>query len=268
MRRHLHILIAALALTLVAGCKGDKDVPSLVTGNVVVHANQTLMSNYLSQNMKFNLILPAGYNTDTDKSYPVLYLLHGMGDDNTSWIAKGNAAQWVQKAIETGVVPELIVVMPDAKVTFYTGNYESYFHLELMPFIESHYRTLNTRDNRFIAGLSMGGYGTLYHALKYPEKFALAFSMSPVDLNGDITRMITQHSGIGVPAFTIDAGQNDFVVGNDPEKIHQAMEAKGIPHQWIYRPGAHDWTFWQVSLQTALEQIGAVIPTGVEESRE
>jgi S-formylglutathione hydrolase FrmB len=259
MRRYLHILIAALTLTLVAGCKSDKDVPSIVTGNVFVQSNQTITSSYMSQTMKFNLILPGSYNTDTDKSYPVLYLLHGMGDDHTSWIAKGDAHQKVQQAIKTGVVPEIIVVMPDAQVSFYTGNYEQYFHLELMPFIESRYRTLNARDKRFIAGLSMGGYGTLYHALKYPEKFASAFSMSPVDLNGDITRMITQHSGIGVPAFTIDAGQNDFVVGNDPEKIHQAMEAKGIPHQWIYRSGAHDWTFWQVSLQTALEQIGATL---------
>ncbi|MDR1198304.1 MAG: hypothetical protein LBK94_04730 [Prevotellaceae bacterium] len=248
-----------MALTLVAGCGNDRDVPSIVTGNVIVLSNQTLTSSYMSQTMKFNLILPAGYNADTDKSYPVLYLLHGMGDDNTSWIAKGNANTIVQNAIKAGVTPELIVVMPDAQVSFYTGNYEPYFHLELMPFIESRYRTLNTRDKRFIAGLSMGGYGTLYHALTYPEKFALAFSMSPVDLNGDITRMINQHSGIGVPAFTIDAGQNDFVVNDHPEKIHQAMEAKGIPHRWIYRSGGHDWTFWQVSLQTALEQIGALL---------
>jgi enterochelin esterase-like enzyme len=258
MMRYLYILMAALALTAI-GCGGDKDVPSLVTGNVMVQANQTLASSAMGQTMKFNLILPAGYNTDTDKTYPVMYLLHGMGDDNTSWIAKGSADRWVQQAIKNGITPELIVVMPDAQVTFYIGNYEQYFHQELMPFIESHYRTANARDKRFIAGLSMGGYGTLYHALKYPGKFAMAFSMSPVDLNGDITRLIAQHAGGDVPAFTIDAGQGDFVVNDDPEKIHRAMEAKSIPHEWIYRAGGHDWTFWQVSLQTALEQIGATL---------
>jgi enterochelin esterase-like enzyme len=251
--------MVALALTATVSCGDDKKVPSLVTGNVYVLSNQTITSTYMSQTMKFNLIMPSSYNIETDKSYPILYLLHGMGDDHTSWMEKGNAKEWVQQAIKTGVTPELIVVMPDAQVSFYTGNYEQYFQLELIPYIESRYRTINTRNNRFIAGLSMGGYGTLYHALTYPEKFALAFSMSPVDLNGDITRMFTQHSGIGVPTFTIDAGRNDFVVNDHPEKIHQAMEAKNIPHQWIYRSGGHDWTFWQVSLQTALEQIGAIL---------
>jgi S-formylglutathione hydrolase FrmB len=257
MARHLYIIMATLALSVAASCGGDREVPSLVTGNVMVQANQTLSSSYMKQTMKFNLILPAGYNTDTDKSYPVLYLLHGMGDDHTSWIAKGNAGTTVQQAIKTGVTPDLIVVMPDAQVSFYTGNYEQYFQLELIPYIESHYRTVNAR---FIAGLSMGGYGTLYHALKYPEKFALAFSMSPVDLNSDITRLIGGLTNAGgLPALVIDAGQGDFVVGNDPEEIHAALDAKSIPHEWIYRAGGHDWTFWQVSLHTALERIGTIL---------
>ncbi|MDR0694691.1 MAG: esterase family protein [Prevotellaceae bacterium] len=259
MKRYLHILITILALAVTSGCEDDKKVPSIITGNVAVLSNQTIASSYMSQSMKFNLILPGSYNLEADKSYPVLYLLHGMGGNNTQWITAGNAATWVQQAVKNNVVPELIVVMPDAQVTFYTGNYEQYFQQELIPYIESRYRTINDRGSRFIAGLSMGGYGTLYHALKYPEKFALAFSMSPVDLNGDITRLISQHSGAGLPALTIDAGENDFVVNDHPEKIHLALEAKNIPHEWIYRPGGHDWTFWQASLQTALEQIGVLL---------
>lgn len=259
MARYLYIYVAAFALAFAGSCGKGKETPSLVTGNVIMQSNQTMASSYMKQSMKFNVIMPGGYNTDTDKSYPVLYLLHGMGDDHTSWIAKGSANTWVQHAIKNGVVPEIIVVMPDAQVSFYTGNYEQYFQQELIPHIESLYRTVNTRNSRFIAGLSMGGYGALYHALKYPEKFALAFSMSPVDLNGDITKMIAQHSGSGLPALAIDAGKGDFVVGNDPEKIHQALEDKNIQHEWIYRDGGHDWTFWQVSLQTALEQIGALL---------
>ncbi|MDR0581455.1 MAG: esterase family protein [Prevotellaceae bacterium] len=257
MIRYLYILAALVLMT--NSCGGDKDVPSIVTGNVTVLSNQPLASSYMSQTMKFNLILPGSYNLEADKSYPVLYLLHGMGDDQTSWETKGSASAWVQQAIKNNVVPELIVVMPDAQVSFYTGNYEQYFQQELIPYIESRYRTVNARNSRFIAGLSMGGYGTLYHALKYPEKFALAFSMSPVDLNGDITRLISQHSGTGLPALTIDAGTGDFVVNDHPEQIHLALEAKNIPHEWIYRSGGHDWTFWQVSLQTALQQIGALL---------
>lgn len=257
MTRYLYILAALVLMT--NGCGGDKDVPSIVTGNVLVLSSQTLVSSYMSQTMKFNLILPGSYNTEANKSYPVLYLLHGMDDDQTSWETKGNASAWVQQAIKNNVVPELIAVMPDAQVSFYTGSYEQYLQQELIPYIESRYRTINARNSRFIAGLSMGGYGTLYHALTYPEKFALAFSMSPVDLNGDITRLIAQQNAAGLPAITVDAGQSDFVVNDHPEQIHLALEAKNIPHEWIYRSGWHGWTFWQVSLQTALQQIGALL---------
>ncbi|MDR2653653.1 MAG: esterase family protein [Prevotellaceae bacterium] len=256
-------------LIAVCACQKQKEVPSIVTDNVVVLVNQTVPSAVLKQNMKYNIILPSTYAAEPQKNYPVLYLLHGMGDDNNSWIDKGRAHTYVQHAIDSKAIPEIIVVMPDAMVTFYVNDYQSglkyetYFEEEFLPYIESHYRINATKENRFITGLSMGGFGASYHAFKYPQKFAYCYSMSGVlegagSLTPSISTLIAACNGnySGLPDYTIDCGTNDALVYTSNVNTHNALNQLNFTHEYIARAGSHDWSFWQQSLQTALERIG------------
>lgn len=158
-----------------AACQSEKETPAIYTRNVSVQSNLALNSAVLGEEIKYNIILPGSYSQEPERVYPVLYLLHGIGDDNNAWFNKGDAKSIVQKAINDEVIPEMIVIMPDALVTFYVNNYqdgldyETFFQEEFIPFIESEYRIDVQRSSCFIAGLSMGGFGASYHAFSYPE---------------------------------------------------------------------------------------------------
>ncbi|MDR0973081.1 MAG: esterase family protein [Prevotellaceae bacterium] len=260
-----HVLLLLVGCTLCVACQsGDDPEPEIVVGSgMVVQTNLSIASIYMQQSMKYNLLLPASYRTDTDKIYPVLYLLHGAGDDNTSWMSKGNALQLIQAAIEEGALPEIAVVMPDAQLTFYRGDYESYFFNELMPTVEKNYRIVSDAKYRFVAGLSMGGFGTMLYALKYPQKFSLAYSMSPYYDVASLSTYIKEEVAPSAPAIVIDAGMGDIVVGDGPERLHNALNKAGITHEWIYRNGGHDWVFWQASLENLIEKIAITLTNSI-----
>ncbi|HVO74606.1 MAG TPA: alpha/beta hydrolase-fold protein, partial [Ignavibacteriaceae bacterium] len=128
-----------------------------------VYENGIIESSILKDEMKFSIYLPAGYET-SERDYPVVYLLHGRTDDHTAWIQFGEMQRIVDEGIENGKIAPMIIVMPDAKLTFYmnnfkgTYNYEDYFIKEFIPYIEKNYRCRSKKEFRGIAGLSMGGF--------------------------------------------------------------------------------------------------------------
>lgn len=146
---------------------------------------KTLKSDILKMDRHYSIYLPEGYN-ESDRSYPVLYLLHGSGDDHTGWVQFGEVQHIADKAIEEGVATKMIIVMPDANsgVKGYFNstqgnfNYEDFFFKELIPHIEKNYRVRASRQYRAISGLSMGGGGTTYYALNHPDMFSAACPMS------------------------------------------------------------------------------------------
>ncbi|GAB3337505.1 alpha/beta hydrolase-fold protein [Larkinella ripae] len=143
----------------------------------------TIKSTILKKDKKFALYLPPGYES-SQRAYPVLYLLHGGGDDQTAWIQSGNMQTIVDKAVRDGTLPPMIVVMPDAEMTFYMNNaagkyqYEDYFIRELIPHIEKTYRCRTEKRYRAVAGLSMGGFGALLYALHHPDMFGSCAGLS------------------------------------------------------------------------------------------
>lgn len=145
--------------------------------------SQKIQSEILKKEMKYSIYLPAGYEGSTT-SYPMLYLLHGFGDDETSWQLKGNMQPLADAAIATRRALPMIIVMPDAEKRYYMNSvmdeymYENYFIKELMPHIEKTYRVKTDRADRALSGLSMGGYGSLLYALHHPELFASCYAMS------------------------------------------------------------------------------------------
>lgn len=149
-----------------------------------VDNSKTVESEILDREMSYSVYLPESYHTST-RDYPVMYLLHGMTGDHNDWINLGEVQRIAGSAIANGDAPEMIIIMPDGLYdAFYINNYdgsiqwEDFFHEEFMPEIESRYRITTQRNGRAIAGLSMGGYGAMYHGVKYKEKFNSIYAMS------------------------------------------------------------------------------------------
>ena len=136
-----------------------------------VFDNLKMDSEILNMERKYSIYLPPDYETSS-RSYPVLYLLHGLGDDHTGWVQFGEVKKIADESIINGDATPMIIVMPDAN-TGYVGYinipsenwlYEDFFFNELMPYVESKYRIKSEKRFRAISGLSMGGGGTLIYA--------------------------------------------------------------------------------------------------------
>lgn len=251
----------------------------------------TVSSSILKMDRKFAIYLPADYET-SQRSYPVLYLLHGSGDDQTGWVQFGEVKALADKAIEEGKSTAMIIVMPDADTGkrgyFNTPdgdwNYEDFFFQELMPHVEKNYRVKTDKRYRAIAGLSMGGGGTLMYALHHPELFAaacpLSASVGPLSLTDasarwekqypnlskdDLANYYARHSALELVntlpdknkkavRWYIDCGDDDFLYeGNS--LLHIAMRKKEIPHEFRIREGAHNWTYWREALPAVMEFV-------------
>ncbi len=251
----------------------------------------TMTSAILKSERKFAVYLPPDYET-SQRSYPVLYLLHGMGDDQTGWVQFGEALRIADNAIREGKATSMIIIMPDAntgKVGYFndisgTWLYEDFFFDELMPYVEKKYRIKGEKRYRAIAGLSMGGGGSFIYALHHPELFSSACPLSAyigplsfkeckdyfLRINESYTDSVirvyyekhnvlslldqVESKQIKSVRWFIDCGDNDFLYeGNS--LVHIAMRKKDIPHEFRIRDGSHNWTYWRDSLPVVLEFI-------------
>ena len=261
------------------------------TGKVM--DNLSVPSKLLKSERKYAIYLPPDYAT-SERSYPVLYLLHGAGDDHTGWVQFGEVLNITDKAIREGTATPMIIVMPDAD----TGrrgyfndvkgdwNYEDFFFQELMPHVEKKFRIKANKKFRAISGLSMGGGGTFMYALHHPELFSsacpLSASAGPITVedakknlqrnnaNPDIqdstvTNYYNRHSALALidkikddqkkaVRWYIDCGDDDFLFEGN-SLVHIAMKKKEIPHEFRIRDGAHNWTYWRDSLPKVLEFV-------------
>lgn len=254
---------------ILSSCSNEDDNKVVITDNVSLLIDQNISSVTLNKTMKYNIVLPNDYYIITERYYPVLYLFHGMGGNNNSWTEDGNVKQLLQDAFNNEVVEPMIVVMPDAFNTFYVDGYqdglkyETYFWNEFLPYIESTYRINASRETRFIAGLSMGGFGASYYAFTYPNQFMYCYSMSGAvegvgtENTPSISEIISQFDSFDLlPDYTLDCGVSDFLVYESNQYVHQELNSLGFNHEYIAREGTHDWAFWQKSLEMAVERIG------------
>jgi len=255
-----------------------------------VFDNLSMKSEILKMDRKYAIYLPPDYET-SERSYPVLYLLHGAGDDQTGWVQFGEVLRIADKAILEGSATAMIIVMPDAdtgKRGYFNDiknewRYEDFFFEEFLPYIEKTYRIKGQKRYRAVAGLSMGGGGTFIYALHHPELFSSACPLSAscgpltIDDMGRYTRgqenlkqeqIETYFKTHSVPEMMrnmpddqkravrwfIDCGDDDFLYeGNSI--THIEMRKKEIPHEYRVRNGAHNWTYWRESLPVVLSFI-------------
>ena len=278
----LLLLLSILSLSLSLIAQGGKVIDDL-----------SMKSTILNMDRKYAIYLPPDYET-SQRSYPILYLLHGSGDDQTGWVQFGEVKHIADKAIEEGVAASMIIVMPDAN-TGYKGyfnsingdwRYEDFFFEEFVPFVEKKFRIKPEKRFRAIAGLSMGGGGTYIYALHHPEMFSSACPLSasarPVTKDDskkfikkwgraeNVTDSIAEdylhkysalHLIKNMPEdqykeirWYIDCGDDDFLYEGN-SLVHIAMRKKGIPHEFRIRDGGHNWTYWRTALPTVLEFV-------------
>lgn len=175
------LVLSFLLITLPLAAEESRKSGKVLKGEI-------LKSEILGRDVRYSLYLPPGYEENKKQKYPVVYLLHGMPgrpqDGDTDWIKYAKADRIVDQAINSGTIPPLILVMPDAGKTFYINNYsgevryEDMFIDELIPHIDASYRTHSSLKHRSIAGLSMGGFGALTLALRHPDLFSGCVALS------------------------------------------------------------------------------------------
>ncbi len=259
---------------------------------------KSIKSTNMGKDVNYSIYLPYDY-AQSERSYPVVYLLHGYTDDNTAWVQFGEVNRYADKAIADGTIPPMIIVMPDADSTFYINSYdgkekyEDFFIKEFMPQIEKTWRIKTEKRFRGIAGLSMGGYGTMIYALKYPDLFAAAAPLSAAFLSDDdvtsspdntydrifaplygrgmkgkdrltkawydnsIPKLIETKSADDLKKvkYWIDCGDDDFLIKGNCN-VHIMLTEKKVPHEFRVRDGVHDWKYWRTGIVDALKFIG------------
>ena len=228
---------------------------------------QEVYSDAMKKNIPVNVILPDSCKTDAEKRYPVVYLLHGAGNDYTSLATR---APVLTGEIDKG---DFIVVCPSAENSWYidspvddSSRYSTFCGKELVAWIDENYRTIPNRENRALCGLSMGGHGAMYLAINHLETFSIAVALSGgLDIrpfnawnlpgilgdrkehpeNWEKYTVINQIDRLKNRdlAISIDCGTEDFFLNVNRATRNKLLEKK-IEHDYCERPGGHGWEYW------------------------
>jgi putative tributyrin esterase len=265
------LVVAAVTLILSSSLFANSRVDTVKFQSKLVNAT-----------LPYNVILPPDYDAAKTARYPVLYLLHGLTGHYTDWVARTNIADYA-------VQYRIIVVTPEGNDSWYIENYETYILLELIPDVQQRYRTIEARDGRAIAGLSMGGYGAIKFGLKSPQTFAFAASMSgafgmtrftdeqvPASWReslklfgpaGSQTRKandlfelignVPASQITSLPYFYFDCGTEDSpLIFPYNRQLADMMVDRKIPHEYRELPGDHSWAYWDRQVQEILRLAG------------
>lgn len=226
----------------------------------------------LGRSMPYRVLLPAAYETSS-RRYPVLYLLHGLDGHATDWVARTAIARHAAGR-------EVIIVTPEGANSWYVNwhdgareRWEDYLTDDLVREIDTRFRTDARREARYIAGLSMGGYGAIRIGLRHPHLYAMAASFSgafqaarletygwteglrdefarafgPVDgphrAAHDLHAIARTVSAAGLPSIYFDCGTSDpFLPAN--RALAAILHERKIPYEYREVPGAHNWPYW------------------------
>jgi S-formylglutathione hydrolase FrmB len=243
-----------------------------------------IKSDIMAHTVRYCAFLPAGFDQDKAKHYPVLYYLHGLGDNEQSLL---NFGGWdvVSELRSRGKVGDFVILAPSGGQSFYLNSadskvrYEDFLLKEFMPQMEKKYRAEGTRATRGITGVSMGGYGALRLAFKYPEQFAAVSAQmpaliatlpndmsvsspgSPGSLLGNVfgspfSRAYFDRNNVFYFARTdsvaslkrmkiyFDVGNNDdYGFEQGAQELDKLLKSRGVPHEFHIYPGGHNAQF-------------------------
>lgn len=248
---------------------------ALISAHASIVDTIQIFSPSMHKNIKSVIITPDNYSTG--KEFPVVYLLHGYGGSYLDWISKVKGLEHAADQYN------MIIVCPDGGVASWyfdspidsTSKYETFVADELVKSIDAKYKTIKDRKGRAITGMSMGGHGALYLAFKHQNVFGAAGSMSgavdirPFPTSWDIAKSLGTYSAnpcyweentvinmlnLLTPkslAIVIDCGTGDFFYPVN-QNLHEQLLYRNIPHDYLTRPGAHNWDYWTNAIKFQL----------------
>ena len=281
---------AALAALLLASTGFALPAPPSLAAGRAECVSQP--SKILARAVPYCVLLPPSYDVEKTRRYPILYLLHGLGD-NDQFLIHSGGMNLIEDLWEQHSLGELLIVTPAAGASFYINSrdgkrrYEDFFLQEFIPAVEKRYRAQPGRGSRGIAGISMGGYGALHIAFRHPQLFAAASAHSAAlveqwpktsALNSQQARQLrVLGDAFGAPFDPAFWKQNDpvsiagtanlaglkiyFDCGSEDDygfdagaaTLDKLLTSRHIPHEFHLYPGGHDWTYFAEHLPALLE---------------
>ncbi len=248
----------------------------------------SLKSNVLGVTKYYNVYLPSSYKNDTQAHYPILYLLHGLTDNHRAWLEKGQMDRVMDELINCGEIPPMVVIMPNAGDSdtrrIWNGyfnmpgwSYEDFFFQELLPTVEAKYRAGGSKEQRAIAGLSMGGGGSVGYAIAHSDMFVACYAMSAwltaekrenadvKDKMAMLSNAVHDHDPVTIieqadeakldalrsVKWYIDCGDDDFLFDRNID-LYKVMRQKHFKAQLRVRDGSHNWEYWHNALRLCL----------------
>ncbi len=234
-------------------------------------------SEVLGVDKNFSVMLPKSYAKEPERRYPVVYMLHGAGENDWEWanIPVSMISEAITMITNDGTAAECIVVFPNANEAGHMGyfnqpdwKYEDYFFQELLPCIDRRYRTIPDKGHRAIGGLSMGGGGSFNYGMRHPELFSSVYAISAAvsanlfDSSAESPAVLpaTMNGGHYTPEqieaaksvyFVLDCGDDDFLFDANVA-TYQQMKKNGMKVQFRCFDGAHASYYWYDALRRAL----------------
>lgn len=242
----------------------------------------TFHSSSLNRDMRYRVILPAGYDSSKTR-YPALFLLHGLYGDFMNWSTLTSLVDDVRDM-------NLIIAMPDAGNSWYVNSvsnpddkFEDYIVKDFVEEIDTHYRTLPEGNARAIAGLSMGGYAAVKFSLKYPQLFSHVGGISaaldasadldqrrvdfreglqkvfgepgnPARAQNDVFILLSHTDARKLPQYYLDCGADDMFVGVN-RRFAARLQELGISYEFHVMPGDHTWKYWDRAIERFLSAL-------------
>jgi len=245
-----------------------------------------LSSRTLARLVRYCVLLPPGYDSAPSRRYPVVYFLHGLGGNERTLLDTGG---WnlVEDLRQDGKIGDFLIVTPEAWASFYVNavsgqlRYSDFFLEEFMPLVESRYRVRRERRSRAVTGVSMGGYGALRFAFRYPDSFAAVsaqsaalMTASPEELNSAIRSgtplgrllgtvfgnpidvahwkdndplVLAKRNQAAIRSVRIyfNCGREDqFEFASGAEALHRELDAEAIQHEYHLYPGDHSASYF------------------------
>ncbi len=223
-------------------------------------------SKILGRRQHYFVYLPPCYYADTETRYPVVYLLHGVPMDERHWLDEGVVAA-ADKLMGSGELPPFLLVMPHGDSSIYTDtsggdkSFEGVFVNELVPFIDSNYRTLADPEHRSIGGISRGGVWALEIAFTHPQLFnsvgghspALSVNRAGSDYDPEV---LAKTAPIDKLRIFLDAGDSDWT-RFETMNLSKILNDRYIPYTFTIGKGDHDYPYWASQVAAYLRFYGA-----------